>query len=362
MKRLSEIAAQVREDIPAQEALYVGFPDCVVKVLTGGGPLHAELVDYFHEFPAAGPDYDILVTVHDGPTPDMGKDFIVKDPDPGKSKIKEEYLDIPGGRVVRKRLTGMYFFFGGEDNVAVGPCAENPNQVVNFINNRYIEKKLNEGCLLGHAAGVCKNGFGLGLAGFSGAGKSTLALHLTAAGVDFVSNDRLLVNKKGAGVDMFGVAKHPRINPGTALSIPELTPIMSEEEKARFSAMPQAELWDMEYKYDAVVEKLFGPGRFQLASPMQGLVILNWKRGAGPASARVVPVAEADALLPAFMKAAGLFYIDPQGREVRDPGMDEYKKELADVQLLEISGGADFAYASRLCLDFLEGGNWNVKG
>jgi HprK-related kinase B len=360
MQHISEIATQVRADIPAEVALYVGFPDCVVKVLTGGGALHAELVDYFHEFPAEGPHYDILVTVHEGPSPDMDEHFTVKEPDPGKSKIKEEYLDIPGGRVVRKRLTGMYFFFGGGDNIAVGPCAENPNQVVNFVNNRYIEKKLNAGCLLGHAAGVCKKGIGLGLAGFSGAGKSTLALHLTAAGVDFVSNDRLLVTKSGAGVDMFGVAKHPRINPGTALSIPELTPIMSENEKTRFSAMPQAGLWDLEDKYDAVVEKLFGPGRFQLASPMQGLVILNWKRGAGPASARVVPVAEADTLLPAFMKAAGLFYIDPEGREISDPGMDEYKKELAELKLLEISGGADFEYASKLCLDFLESGDWKV--
>ena len=63
----------------------------------------------------------------------------MKTPDPGKTKIKEEYVDLDDGRIVRKRLTGMLFVFGGGQNVAVGPCGANLNQVINFINNRYIE-------------------------------------------------------------------------------------------------------------------------------------------------------------------------------------------------------------------------------
>ena len=64
------------------------------------------------------------------------------------------------------------------------------------------------------------------MAGFSGAGKSTLALHVMSLGATFVSNDRVMVaetpaNDSGAPM-MYGVAKHPRINPGTAMNNPDL--------------------------------------------------------------------------------------------------------------------------------------------
>ena len=63
----------------------------------------------------------------------------LKDPKPGKSKIKEEYGDLEGNRLVCKRLTGMVFVFGGETNLALGPCLVNSNLVVNFINNSRIQ-------------------------------------------------------------------------------------------------------------------------------------------------------------------------------------------------------------------------------
>ena len=184
------------------------------------------------------------------PRASVDGEFTIKQPDQGKNRIKEEFLELDGGRLVRKRLTGMYFLFGQDVNLAVGPCVENDNQVVNFINNRLIQWELDRGGLLAHAAAVNHQGRGLALAGFSGMGKSTLALHLMSRGLNFISNDRLLVQEAGRGVVMRGVPKLPRINPGTALNNPDLVSVIPEDEKEVFGQMSTDEIWTLEHKYD----------------------------------------------------------------------------------------------------------------
>jgi HprK-related kinase B len=238
----------------------------------------------------------------------------------------------------------------------VGPCLENPNQVVNFVNNRFIQCKLEQGCLLGHAAGVCMGGRGLGMAGFSGMGKSTLALHLMGRGTDFVSNDRIMITRDGEPPAMFGVAKHPRINPGTALTVPGLDSIMSDGERERFSSLQAEELWSLEHKYDAIIEEYYGKGRFRLQAPMHAMVLLNWKLDGGPLVIREVSPHERKDLLPALMKETGLFYID--GGERPEPGADEYAEVLARCKVIEMSGGVDFEAAADACRDFLEQGEF----
>lgn len=350
------LVADIRRLVPAPHSLFLKMGDCVIEVRTSREGLRDELVRYFDEFlcPAAEPD--ILVTAHEAPASDLGARYTVKEPDPGKTKIKEEWADVEGGRIVHKRLTGMAFVFGGGDNVAVGPCMDNPNQVINFVNNRFIERMLDGGGLLGHAAGVALDGRGLAMAGFSGMGKSTLALHCMSRGADFVSNDRIMVRgNDGAAPVMYGVAKHPRINPGTALANPDLAGIVAPAERERFLALPQAELWDLEHKYDAVVADCFGPGRFHLKAPMTGLVLLNWRRDGSPLTMRVVDPRVRTDLLPAFMKATGLFYLPANGRP-KDQPRERYAEVLSHCTVMEFSGGVDFDAAADACLGFLRTG------
>ena len=353
----NELARAVREAVPTTHALYLDFGGCVIRTDSSTDALHNALADYFKEFACAPADPAISITVHEVPEVEFGLDFLVKQPDPGKSKIKEEWADLADGRVVRKRLTGMHFVFGGGENAAVGPCLENSNQVINFINNRFIEWKLNRGGLLGHASGVLHNGRGLSLAGFSGAGKSTLALHLMSRGTTFVSNDRVMILPEGDGVAMYGVAKQPRINPGTALNNPDLTGVVEPELTERFLSLPQDELWQLEHKYDALIDECYGPGRFVLKSPMDALVILNWKRGGGAMRAALADPRERFDLLSAFMKGTGLFYLpeDPARRD--DPGADAYADMLSRADLIEISGGVDFERAADVCLGYMATGH-----
>lgn len=341
---------------PPVNKLRLAFGECVISVEANSRELKEELAAYYRGFVSDANGADIRITVHEAPVQDLSLPFVVKPPDPGKTKVKEAFVDLLDGRIVRKELTGMLFVFGNGDHLAVGPCLDNSNQIVNFVNNRYIEWRLKQGCLLGHAAGVALGSRGLAIAGFSGMGKSTLALHLMSRGTDFVSNDRLIIDKTVNGLTMYGVPKEPRINPGTALANPVLAGIVPRRERERFSGLSEDELWHLECKYDAAIEHCFGPGRFVLRSPMDGLVILNWKRGDGPMVARQVVPAEKKRLLSAFKKRKGLFYLRSDGTESDDPSLEVYAAFLADCTVIEMTGGADFEAATEVCMQFLERG------
>ncbi|NCC23644.1 MAG: HprK-related kinase B [Deltaproteobacteria bacterium] len=357
---VSSLVNELHRAYPAGFALNLAFGRFRIQLLSNHDGLIRELKEYFGPFVSLKPDFEpvMVVTAHQGEPPLTDLAFETRPPDPGKTKIKEEFVDLPDGRIVRKRLTGMVFAFGGDLHAAVGPCLDNPNQVVNFINNRHIDWMLNQGGILGHAAGVAAHGRGLALAGFSGAGKSTLALHLMSRGTSFVSNDRLVV-QAGEPMTMHGVAKLPRINPGTIMGNPDLAGMLTETERGIYEAMVPDELWSLEAKHDAFLDQCFGPGRFCLEAPMDGLAILNWKRGQGKCRVEVVDLDARRDLLPAFMKSPGLFFLPRPGIN-REPGPEVYVRALAGSLVLEFSGGVDFILAADTCLNFLRHGRPGV--
>ena len=352
----SVIVEKYRKEFPATQSLFIDFGGCVIETRVNNSELLADLNNYFKEFLIDADKGDILITAHECPKVDLGLEYTVKQPDPGKTKIKEEFYNLPDGRVVYKRLTGIIFVFGGDENIAIGPCIENSNQVINFINNRFIEYKLNNGCYLGHAAGVIENGRGIAMAGFSGMGKSTLALHLMSRGTTFVSNDRVMTEDNGDSLTMYGVAKQPRINPGTALNNPDLSCIVSPEDKEKFLSMPKEELWELEHKYDALIDECYGKDKFILKAPLSGLVILNWQRNTSETVVKIVNPKERKDLLPAFMKGTGLFYLPDSAEKENDPDVDAYAEMLSKTTLIEISGGVDFDKAADACLKFMKEG------
>jgi HprK-related kinase B len=326
--------------------------DCSISVTSNDGPLISELADYFRAFLAQGEvEADIHVSVHQAPVPDFGGGFVPRAPEPGKTKIKEEYRDLPDGRIVRKRATGVAFVFGPGDNLALGPCRENLNQVVNFINNRFLDRKLREGGLLGHASGVARDDAGLALAGSSGSGKSTLALQIVSRGADFVSNDRLVLQRsEGSGLRMTGVPKLPRVNPGTIVNNPSLSGLLTLEERESYESRSREELWGLERKYDVPVDRCFGPGRFRLIAPLRVLAVLNWDRRSGhQVRFRRVDPSRREDLLRLLAKSPGLFSTAADAV----PALQDYASLLTPVPVYEVTGGTDFLRAAETCLELI---------
>jgi len=338
----------------------------------------------------------------DGPVREPLVELAVRQHLPGKKPDKERFADLTsesmsgesassgGGRLVRKQATGMLFLFGPgagasggiapniAANIAIGPCARNRNQLVNFICARYMERRVAAGWLLGHAAGVAQapeiGGKALALCGFAGMGKSTLALHLVARGCDFLSNDRVLVEPRpGFAPILHGIPKHPRLNPGTALGNPELAPHLAralpDALRNAYAGLPPESLYAVEDKYDALIDDCFGhgdaqehatapldrarPERFRLAAPLAGLVVLNWRHGTGPVLPRRVELAQRPDLLEALRKPPGVFYL-PGALETARLTAAQCLETLAGVPVLELTGGSDFAAGAQACFDFLQ--------
>jgi HprK-related kinase B len=286
-------------------------------------------------------------------------ELVEKLPDPGKTRVKEEYADLPDGRLVRKRLTGMAFIMADQLNLAVGPCLANANQVVNFVNSRYIERLLKRGGLLCHAS-ACARGPGcLVMAGRSGAGKSTLALRLVDHGFDFVSNDRLVLTHDAGGVRVNGVPKLPRVNPGTIVGQEQLRCLMDEEELAEAESLPTPELWRTERKYDVPLETIYGSDCFRLGADLAALIILDWRLDGGPCRIEPFEPAEQPELLKPLTKTPGLFFLPRSTSPARhqdsarlDPGA--YARMLVGTPALHVTGGVDFAAAVEVCMELLD--------
>lgn len=338
-----------------QLAAVFNFDGFRVRLLTNSQKLKAELEQYYAVFRTDVEAGAQDIHAWNGLLPDFGiDDWQVKHPEPGKSRIKEHFVQLEDGLLVKKVQTDVHLAWLGQDLVAMGPLLDNPNQVVNFVNNRYLDHMLSAEGQLFHAAGVCNStGRGIGLAGQSGKGKSTLALRLLEAGLDFVSNDRLVVQPRDSGLVMRGVPKYPRINPGTIVNQEALLPLATREDLERYRNLSVDELWELEEKYDAFVDEYFEGCQFRLDARMDAFVLIDWDRklDAPPTLTQKRP-SEVAELIPAAMKAPGIML--PQA-SARIPSLEteRYRALLDQTRLFVLGGGVDFDKAASLLRSLL---------
>lgn len=352
---LSSIAAALAERHRAEHSRFFAFDGRRFELRSNSIALLETVSGYLSLFEAEPGPCDVTVVAYEADVLELPMEFSDWVRGPSKAGKKEAYADIEGGWIVRKVRTGMHFLLGAGYRIAVGPCVQNFNQVVNFINAAIVSHRLGEGWTLCHAAGVARGRRGLGIAGTSGAGKSTLALHAMNEGLSFVSNDRLLIKRNGH-TRMTGIPKHPRINPGTALNNPTLRSVLPEARRVALDSMPIAELWGLEEKYDADIGALYD-GRWTAAADLVGFIVLDWSHDHdGSTVIESIDLAKRPDLWPALFKHPGPLHVDRAGRRAQntlDVPAEPYLEALADVPVFEIRGRVDFPRATAHCLELL---------
>ena len=345
-----DIATAYARHTPPTFALDLRLGETRVHVRSNAAALIDALIDHYRDFLDDAGSPDIVVTALDGSPPSFALPFAL--PDGGDAAAKEDVLDLPDGRVVRKRRTGIWLVFGPGGHYVLGPCRDNVDQVINAVNARCEDREMRAGALLLHAAGVCLGRTGLAIAGLAGAGKSTLALHVMGQdgqGAAFVSNDRLLVGPGPSGLVMTGLARMPRVNPGTILHNAALAPLLSAADRAAYARLDPEDLWRVERKYDVRIRDCFGPDRFRLRAGLKALVVLCWRRGGGETRAAWTTLRARADLLPALMKDVGVFLEAGPRRAVAT----DYLSLLDACPVLVLEGGVDFLRAAALCRELL---------
>lgn len=336
------------------QEMHVEINGQAVSVYCNNGALVKYLRHYFRHCLAEEPNEAIDIFIIDCKCIDLDVEWQDWKREHGKSGRKDAYYDFEDVRLIHKVRTGMLFVQSHDICAAFGPCLENKNQIVNFINNQYMNKLQQDGWLICHAAAICQKEHGLAIAGFSGGGKSTSMLKLLDQDTNlFCSNDRLFLKADGDNIRMRGIPKLPRINPGTLLHNPRLRNLLDAKKIEQYTALEPSALWELEEKHDVDISDIYGEDRIQHQGILKHYVILDWQaQSTEPCQIKVSTTKEHPQLLDAIMKSPGPFYQHHDGSfhpNQRTPSRDEYSSLLENIPLSICSGGVDFDALTQHC-------------
>lgn len=265
----------------------------------------------------------------------------------GKTRLKEQFMDEHDGRWIHKFKTGMVMFQHKHAPIAIGHCSGHLSQMVNFIINQHINHLQQIGGLICHAACLEVGNAGIAIAAHSGGGKSTTMLKLMdLSDSRFVSNDRLFLFNSEPATVAKGVPKQPRVNPGTLLHNPKLTDVLPKDRQTALSQLTPNELWQQEEKYDVMVADIYGPEHIKHRTKLQHVLLLNWQPGSDePVTLTQISLDERTDLIAAIAKSPGSFYQNEQGKFLNTaevPADNRYQEVLRNINVWEVTGGADF--------------------
>ncbi|HWO94213.1 MAG TPA: hypothetical protein VNL92_05565, partial [Dehalococcoidia bacterium] len=263
-------------------------------------------------------------------------------PKPGH-EVKEAIAEAADGRVIVKRRTGLVIVVRPGEYFVLGDVTKHEHQVHNVIGNAFASGFLEQGYVMLHASAVSDPSVGMAFGARSGGGKSSLALAMLERGFRFVTNDRLFVRPIDDGVQMLGMPKMPRVNPGTLVRLPSLRSLLDREERRLIATLSHRELWELERKHDVDVDSLYGPGTWVTdVVPLDGLYILHWSLDGDGLEVRTVEsVAERFRELRGLLKGLGPYaprrahHLSPAGLDAIAARLPVYRVEgRADVVLL----------------------------
>lgn len=354
-RSLLEHQKYILESYPPTESRDYFLTPLSIRVHSNSPELLSILDDYFTYFNGSLDciDESKIIEIHALQSPMDPLNINYKDwpRDPGKTGRKDTFYDFDNGRACRKVKTGMQYLISEQARIIFGDCVGNDNQVINYINAQQIRELLLDGAVLCHAAGIFNKSGGIGISARSGGGKSTLALHMIRQGFGFVSNDRLLVKSQNDQLVMSGVAKQPRVNPGTLLNNPDLTDIIEANKRQRLHKLSKSDLWDLEDKYDVDVGAIYGADRVRLNSSLNLYAVLDWSfRDPNETEVEEISAENFAYIHSRIAKSPGVFFMneDQQGLVPPIPTpIEQYLPVFQNVPIYRFSGKVDFDFATR---------------
>jgi len=330
---------EIRRRYPSTEVLTFSFLGVALSVHTNDPRVASGLDRYFAPFRMSVPAREALPIYALQGTPiydPLSLDDVARQ---GPSRtVKEASYNVPGGRIVVKRRTGVVVYIAEPDHCVVGDLVRNLNQAANVISMVFAKAMLRRGYVMLHASAALGEEGGVAFAAQSGAGKSTMALALVEAGYQFVTNDRLLVRLDNGQVEMVGVPKIPRVNPGTLLRLSRLTALLPPEARRRYEHMSPDALWATEEKRDVEVDRIFGPGTFQLTGRLRVIYLLAWRQGEVRWEVHPLEPAVRRAALRRMVKRVGVQDLQPPAPAAQEAALDA----MADaIPVYEVTGQPD---------------------
>ena len=194
-----------------------------------------------------------------------------------ESEKSVSVYDLEDGRLVYQAASRMLFLQSDEFRIALGPCEENPNLVIDFILNQYMNDLLRNNWQVSKAACIEVGGVGIALASEKQIDRSTLLLKLMNFDeARFVTAEDLFLKENDGYLEARGVAKLPHVFTAVVLDIPQLIGLLPSGRRDELLSLSKKEIWSLPESYEVDVEVLYGLEKIVHDTAVQLLVVLDW--------------------------------------------------------------------------------------
>ncbi len=296
---------------------------------------------YVEEDDASGEAFQVVHLLH---IPGFRSSYEMRDFVRSKSgrKIKEEFIDLFEGRLVRKKKYGIEAYIDGVNHIMVGDIRENIHQVALFLNVVFARMYLaGRGYLLLNVAAISDGDNVISLASMPNTGTSgTILFDLIERKFKLTAFDRLMVRSRDDLVQAIGYPLHPRVHPGSVLHHDRIMSSLSIGKQTRYRQLGPSELWALDESVQVDVDRIYGEHSTQLFGTLESLYILEWE----PESRFVTSFDElsTDELLkmaPVYYKDLGVFDLNnTRGERVVSPDLGHLNQIFNNIRKVRVRG------------------------
>lgn len=250
-------------------------------------------------------------------------------------------LEVPGGRAIYRRETGVLTTIEPERWTVMGDLRAHPGEVVRALDAMLSLALVARGYLTLKGSALRRDDRGLALIGGPDGARRALAVTLVARGFRWVTEDLLLVRVAAGHVEMRGLPGLLRLGPAAMLAHPALASRLSPQERAAYTGRAWRDLRAIETRYEVDPAAAFGVAGIAEGGTLRTIVALDWKGSKAADAPTVLPLARSDAAaaLAEATRAFGLY--DLSG--TLPPNFHRLQRIAETVTMRAVRGAVDLA-------------------